>query len=618
MAEDSPDQTAPFVSDSPPTRRPVPVVTGSAPDAQGELARLLTRRLRQVFLILLAIYAAFLARDLSIYGARDVQTWILLAAVAGQAVLTAVAWRLPRAGLRWFQAAEVAGLAIFWSSQALNQYVALYDPVRTERELGAGSVTTQILTANTWMIPWFAMIAGYPVLVPNSVRRTAAIGGVTAAMPVAVTLAAAAVNPDLTLARSWMIYVQFALWGLIGVSISVYGVAQAATLRKEAFEAKQFGRYQLLSKLGGGGMGEVYLAEHQLLRRPSVIKLVRPDRAADPRMLKRFEREVRLMSTLTHWNTVQVFDYGHTPDGTFYYVMEYLPGLNLHELVERHGPLPPGRAVYLLRQVCRGLREAHGVGLIHRDVKPSNVMVCERGGQHDVAKLLDFGLVRGPADEADAAHLTDEQTVIGTPAYLSPEQACGKPADARSDLYSLGATPWSIDNYARFPRIPSKNDESGRWTDMRINAGKYPHPVVVTPAPRSRTPRCDPGCLPGRDLVSRTGPDLQLFRPGRTIGGRVDPGRGGNAARSGTITRAVAGAEAEGEVIARRCAEESDRPGDPGAASFGRRVRCGSPCPRQVRVSAFDGGRAAGRQGGSGPEPACGLGGVSWRGPPSC
>jgi serine/threonine-protein kinase len=444
MSADAPNRTTTFVSTDLPARQPVPVVTASATDAEGELARLLSRRLRQVFLILFAIYATFLARDLIVYQTRHTQTWILLAAFVGQGVITALAWRFRRAGLWWFQAAEVVSLVLFWVSQGVNQYVVLSNPEQTARELGAGDAWRQILLANTWMIPWFAAIAGYPVMVPNTVRRTASIVGVTAAIPVVVTLAASAVNPDLTLARTWMIYVQFALWGLIGVSISVYGVAQAASLRKEAFEAKQFGRYQLRTKLGGGGMGEVFLAEHQLLRRPSVIKLIRPDRAADPRMLKRFEREVRLMSTLTHWNTVQVYDYGHTPDGTFYYVMEYLPGLNLEELVNQHGPLPPGRAVYLLRQVCRGLHEAHGVGLIHRDVKPSNVMVCERGGQSDVAKMLDFGLVRGPSEEADASHLTDEQTVIGSPAYLSPEQACGKPTDARSDVYSLGATAYFL------------------------------------------------------------------------------------------------------------------------------------------------------------------------------
>jgi serine/threonine-protein kinase len=444
MSADSSNRTAPYISTEPPARRPVPVITVSTPDAECELTRLLTRRLRQVFLIMSVIYAAFLARDLIVNPVRHAQTWILLTAAVGQGVVAVLAWRFRRAGLGWFQAAEVVSLVLFWVSQGVNQYVALVDPTQTALHLGTGDAWRQILIANTWMMPWFAAIAGYPVMVPNSVRRTTAIVGVTAAMPVVIALAAAATNPDLTLTRSWMIYGQFLLWGLIGVGISVYGVAQAAALRKEAFEAKQFGRYRLQTKLGGGGMGEVYLAEHLLLRRPSVIKLIRPDRAADPKMLRRFEREVRLMATLTHWNTVQVFDYGHTPDGTFYYVMEYLPGMNLQELVERHGPLSPGRAVYLLRQVCRGLREAHGVGLIHRDVKPSNVMVCERGGQHDVAKLLDFGLVRGPAEGADAAHLTDEQTVIGTPAYLSPEQACGKPTDARGDVYSLGATAYFL------------------------------------------------------------------------------------------------------------------------------------------------------------------------------
>ena len=141
-------------------------------------------------------------------------------------------------------------------------------------------------------------------------------------------------------------------------------------------------------------MGEVYLAEHQLLKRPCAIKLIRPEGLAEPNALERFEREVQLTATLSHPNTVEVFDYGRTEDGTYYYVMEYLPGLSLAELVERHGPLPPARAVYLLRQVCGALSEAHAAGLIHRDVKPSNIFAARRGGMDDVAKLLDFGLVR--------------------------------------------------------------------------------------------------------------------------------------------------------------------------------------------------------------------------------
>src|SRR5262249_55874885 len=154
-------------------------------------------------------------------------------------------------------------------------------------------------------------------------------------------------------------------------------------LREQAFEARKLGQYQLKERLGSGGMGEVYLAEHVLLRRPCAIKLIRPDQAVDGTSLARFEREVRASATLTHWNTIEIYDYGHAEDGTFYYVMEYLPGLSLQELVDRHGPLPAGRAVYLLRQVCAALREAHAIGLIHRDIKPSNILACERGGVHD-------------------------------------------------------------------------------------------------------------------------------------------------------------------------------------------------------------------------------------------
>jgi eukaryotic-like serine/threonine-protein kinase len=200
------------------------------------------------------------------------------------------------------------------------------------------------------------------------------------------------------------------------------------------------GQYVLKEKLGSGGMGEVYRAEHVLLRRPCALKLIRPERTGDPKNLRRFEREVQVTATLTHPNTVQIFDYGHTEDGTFYYVMEYLPGPNLEQLVKERGPLPPERIVHLLRQVCGALREAHAAGLIHRDLKPSNIMVCDRGGVHDVAKLLDFGIVDAP-DTGPAGELTAQGQLLGTPLFMSAEQAAAMPdLDARSDLYSLGAT----------------------------------------------------------------------------------------------------------------------------------------------------------------------------------
>jgi serine/threonine-protein kinase len=225
----------------------------------------------------------------------------------------------------------------------------------------------------------------------------------------------------------------------------VFGSYRIQVLQQQAQEARQLGQYRLKKLLGAGGMGEVYLAEHTLLRRPCAVKLILPEQTLDPANLQRFEREVRAMATLTHWNTVEVFDYGHADDGTFYYVMEYLPGKNLETLVARHGPLPPARAIHFLRQVCRALREAHGVGLLHRDIKPSNVIACERGGVYDVAKLLDFGLVHKTGLGQDAEKLTVVGSVVGSPPFMSPEQAAGRDdVDRRSDIYSVGGVAYFL------------------------------------------------------------------------------------------------------------------------------------------------------------------------------
>jgi serine/threonine-protein kinase len=184
-------------------------------------------------------------------------------------------------------------------------------------------------------------------------------------------------------------------------------------------------------------MGHVYLARHALLKRPTAIKLLRPEQTS-PLTIARFEREVQLTSQLTHPNTIEIFDFGRTPEGLFYYAMEYLPGLTLAELVRQEGPLPAARVIYILRQVCGSLKEAHGSGLIHRDIKPQNIMLCERGGQWDFVKVLDFGLVKQTLD-AQAPQLTAEQQVSGTPLYIAPE-VWSQPdqADARADIYALG------------------------------------------------------------------------------------------------------------------------------------------------------------------------------------
>jgi len=226
---------------------------------------------------------------------------------------------------------------------------------------------------------------------------------------------------------------------LIGAGLAIYGAHILNGLRKDLHNARKYGQYQLGQRLGAGGMGEVYMAEHQLLKRPCALKLIKPSSVSDPIALARFEREVKSSARLSHPNTIAIYDYGHTEDGTFYYVMEYLPGLSLQDLVTQYGPLPPGRLIFLLRQVCAGLAEAHALGIVHRDLKPANLFVALRGGEADIAKVLDFGLVKLTGDP-DSPQLTTDLTVSGTPTFMSPEQATGDSAlDPRADVYSLGA-----------------------------------------------------------------------------------------------------------------------------------------------------------------------------------
>ena len=221
--------------------------------------------------------------------------------------------------------------------------------------------------------------------------------------------------------------------------LAFYAASILNGMRVELHAALKFGQYRLLKKIGSGGMGEVFMAEHQLLKRPCALKLIKPESIANPLVLARFEREVRSAARLSHPNTIEIYDYGHSEDGTFYYVMEYLPGMSLEDLVKRAGPLPPGRAIYLLRQACAGLAEAHGIGLVHRDLKPANIFVAKRGGETDVAKVLDFGLVKLIQDP-EAPALTANFTVSGTPSYMAPEQATdASNLDARADVYAMGA-----------------------------------------------------------------------------------------------------------------------------------------------------------------------------------
>jgi serine/threonine-protein kinase len=296
-------------------------------------------------------------------------------------------------------------------------------------------------------LPWFALIIGYGVLIPNKWWRCYLVVSAFAGTALAMNIVAAFVDGVAFDATVLHHLLEVAIWLGFAVAFAVYAAHYIDVLRRlleEVIEPVD-GRYRLLERLGGGGMGDVYLALDQSLPRLCAIKLIRPERALDPQMRDRFKREVRELAKLTHPNTIRIFDYGQDDNGTFYYAMEYLPGLDLDKLVKGHGPLPPARVVFLLRQVCSALAEVHKHGLIHRDIKPSNIFVCEQGGQFDVAKLLDLGLVSMIAPKSGDEKLTQKNTILGTAAYMSTEQARGsEELDRRCDLYSLGATAYFL------------------------------------------------------------------------------------------------------------------------------------------------------------------------------
>jgi hypothetical protein len=292
----------------------------------------------------------------------------------------------------------------------------------------------------------------YAVYVPSTARHTLLVAGLMT-MPLLGSIFVAFQSWDPALhdppAAPWpkgdvgdMAYpatlVTAFIWSIVvamaaGFSQTIYG------LRKAVSDIRRLGQYTLEEKLGEGGMGVVYRASHAMLRRPTAIKLLHPDRAG-AEALTRFEREVRRTAMLTHPNTVTVFDFGQTTDGVFYYAMELLEGASLQEVVEIDGPQPAERVIQLLEQVAGSLAEAHDAGLIHRDIKPGNILVVDRGGIPDLVKVVDFGLVKDVRGGATDATLTMADSITGTPHYMAPETiSAPESVDARTDIYALGA-----------------------------------------------------------------------------------------------------------------------------------------------------------------------------------
>jgi eukaryotic-like serine/threonine-protein kinase len=272
------------------------------------------------------------------------------------------------------------------------------------------------------------------LIVPSTVKRTLLCGLLMCGPSILGVAFGSHRFDDQSL--SWITMVGFSInWSVIALIFSGVASATLYGLRREVRDARKLGQYTLGEKLGEGGMGVVYRARHAMLRRPTAIKLLANGGEGS---LVRFEQEVHLLASLNHPNIVTVHDYGRTADGSFYYAMELLDGMDLEKLVAESGPQPAERVIHIVRQVARGLREAHEVGLVHRDIKPANIFLCRRWGEPDAVKVLDFGLAKNNAEPPSS--VTARDVVLGTPLYISPEALKSAAlVDARSDIYSLGA-----------------------------------------------------------------------------------------------------------------------------------------------------------------------------------
>jgi serine/threonine-protein kinase len=428
---------------------PRAAITAGSPQPISAAESMVRARLRELpmiyilFVVMATIYRTAVLRDddLVLYY-LDV---IIVAMLGGIIVLLSSRWPISIVRLRGLELGMIGMLA--------GRVATVLYRLILESSVRGDPLMAQLTTKNIVLLTAILILTD-ALYVPKSGLRAALVVGPLALLPFATLWVLYLRHPE---AMGWLGLVSshceaphawlfsFDLMSLIILAVgSSSGAHLISRLRREVAEARQLGQYRLRRRIGVGGMGEVYLAEHRLLKRPCAVKLIRQDLVTDPTALARFEREVRLTAMLSHPNTVEIYDYGRTEDGIYYYVMEYLQGQSLAELVGRHGPLPPGRAVYLLRQVCQALQEAHAAGLIHRDIKPSNVFAARCGGKDDVAKLLDFGLVL-PCSWAVAPHLSEEGQILGTPLFMSPEQAMGgRPLDERSDIYSLGAVAYYL------------------------------------------------------------------------------------------------------------------------------------------------------------------------------
>jgi eukaryotic-like serine/threonine-protein kinase len=409
---------------------------GSVPADETAARTLLQRRLALLATVLLVGWAAAVTLGLGLTALFDPRvfrlqlrfppTWML---VGGTLVLAVVTARL--------RGRPMARASLLFADAAVSVLQGLAAAVMLAFTPGV-------------FRPEFAYLFGVchvlflrAALIPSTPGRTAWIGALALGPLVPATyLVYQARQAAPFLPAPLPITLGIALWAAFAVATMALLGAVIYGLARRARAALVLGQYTLEEKIGEGAMGVVYRARHALLRRPTAVKLL-PAAQAGEGAIARFAREVQLTAELSHPNIISVYDFGHTDEGVFYYAMEYLEGIDLESIVQADGPQPPGRVCSLLRQLGEALAEAHTVGLIHRDVKPANVIVCPRRRGGEVAKLLDFGLVK-QFDGGDP-QLSEVKVPVGTPAYMSPE-AITRPdtVDERSDLYCLGGVGYAL------------------------------------------------------------------------------------------------------------------------------------------------------------------------------
>jgi serine/threonine-protein kinase len=419
---------------------------GVGPHPSAEVRAILLRRLKILAPLMLSVLVFYFFRNLKGSGELPVSRFSLLMQLVLLALLTASATPLyggPRLSLRGLRGLELLLFGLAATYLGWLQGCTLYEAGDLRTAAPAHEPAVLQMALGSASARWLLLILAYGTVIPNTRRRCATVLLSLVLVPLIITAGAGLGHPGargaFTLAALQMVATL-----VVGGAAALFACGRLPALPPQALEHDMVGQYQLRESLRAGGMGEVYLAEHVLLRRFCALKLVRPSLARDPAVRRRFEREARAMAMLRHPNAVAIHDCGRAPDGTLYYVMDYLPGLSLDDLVARDGPLPSGRVVYLLLQLCDALGEAHGLGILHLDIKPGNVIVCADADAGEVPRLVDFGLACEVA--ADGTGLDSSGTeAAGSPLYMAPEQAAGgEPLDPRADLYGLGGVAYFL------------------------------------------------------------------------------------------------------------------------------------------------------------------------------